>query len=448
MPLRIGFELIHGWGSPAVTSTVPAKRNAMHGNAKVFQVTLAAVNEQTHSSMSERLLAACWALMAASPLLMVFSRGIAPLVLALVSLVLLVLTLQRFGGATMRAHLQDIAKQPAVWLIVLAAIYLALSVSWSPAPGRGFTFATHVIASTLIAFGGLASLTLLKPRVATPTSVLALFVGLAALLVIVELLFDAPLRSLLPGATIEPYRLNRTAVALALFLPLVCGLLLAEQRIKLAVMVTVLVFAATFVSVSQSAQLAVLLAITVYGLALWLPRAVPWGVLMAILASLFLTPLVVVHLNSLIPQAIHDAIGFGTLGVRGEIWTAYAQLISQAFWLGHGLEASSLTAQTLAEAVPEQTLNYLNYGHPHNLVIQIWFELGLVGVVLTAGLLVCAWHAVLRLSSPLVPAGLASMSAVWTVGLVSHGAWQAWWWSLVAVLAMLFVAACQNRPSQ
>ena len=155
-------------------------------------------------------------------------------------------------------------------------------------------------------------------------------------------------------------------------------------------------------------------------------------------------PAIAPAVNALVPQALHEAIGYGTLGIRGEIWTRYAWLIAERPILGHGMEAGHVTAQLLAGTMDARDLGLLDFGHPHNFALQVWFELGLIGVGFAAVLLGLAVRAVSRAPGRLRPAAMATAAAIWTVAFVSHGAWQAWWWCLVGLVALLFAASARG----
>ena len=67
--------------------------------------------------------------------------------------------------------------------------------------------------------------------------------------------------------------------------------------------------------------------------------------------------------------------------------------------------------------------------HPHNIPLQIWLELGGIGILLYLGVLfgigriIWAWH-----GPPVWAAALAASTASYlTVSSLSFGAWQSWW---------------------
>jgi exopolysaccharide production protein ExoQ len=135
---------------------------------------------------------------------------------------------------------------------------------------------------------------------------------------------------------------------------------------------------------------------------------------------------------------------------RLEIWSFVAEHIRQRPIAGWGLDAARRlpggTAQVIIHhcddadrpdgiALSSQALPL----HPHNAVLQVWLELGGVGVALGFGPLIFAiWHAfrspVWR-TRPAQAMIAATVAAAVSVGLISFGIWQEWF------LSGLFIAA-------
>lgn len=114
-------------------------------------------------------------------------------------------------------------------------------------------------------------------------------------------------------------------------------------------------------------------------------------------------------------------------GYRITIWNRVSELISENVLIGYGFDSSRVLGET-AGLLPDAT-GRTSFLHPHNGMLQIWLELGLIGV----GLFLFACATLLRLavkcaSSPLslaVAAGTMTASA--TIWLLSYGIWQGWW---------------------
>ena len=109
----------------------------------------------------------------------------------------------------------------------------------------------------------------------------------------------------------------------------------------------------------------------------------------------------------------------------------YWKYATEQIWrhpaLGRGLDASRTFA-------PDIQL------HPHNSALQIWLELGGVGVLMVSILWVYLfWNLKRRQSDVRIAVSVATMVIYLTVGAVSFGVWQEWWLACAALAAV----ACQ-----
>ncbi|MFN4168668.1 MAG: O-antigen ligase family protein, partial [Pannonibacter phragmitetus] len=187
-------------------------------------------------------------------------------------------------------------------------------------------------------------------------------------------------------------------------------------------------------------QLGVLLIAILLVPALIWPKLTYRAVVAGILLTFLFMPLIVSHVNSMIPQAIHERVGYGSLTIRGLIWTEYANLLPNKLWLGYGMEASKV-ADMLPEAAsyPPEQLKLLSLGHSHNASVQLWFELGLAGAVLFAIAMTLAFLRIGRLKARDLTAATLTIAVIYGVSVVSHGAWQGWWLSLMVLAALPFM---------
>lgn len=82
--------------------------------------------------------------------------------------------------------------------------------------------------------------------------------------------------------------------------------------------------------------------------------------------------------------------------------------------------------------------------HPHNGALQIWLELGLVGVFAVAAFWVLVFLRLARKErDPAVVAAAASCTAYLVFGSVSFGVWQEWWLGLGALMATAVTVAAR-----
>jgi O-antigen ligase len=235
---------------------------------------------------------------------------------------------------------------------------------------------------------------------------------------------------------------NRPMVVLALMVwPVV--LILAERMggLAVALMLLGILFASLTVE-SQSSQLGLLAGSVVLSLALVWPRATGWtclvGGVIAILGMPFFFAFV--ELSEIVGQSV---VAKTTILPRLELWAFVGGKIIDLFPFGYGLEAG----RSLSLADMEQTyFNSALMHHPHNGVLQIWLEFGLLGAVAAA----LVWTAFVKRMIDMdrwpAAACLAGASCFLIIASVSHGLWQSWWVSALALVPYLFAVACAPDP--
>lgn len=132
-------------------------------------------------------------------------------------------------------------------------------------------------------------------------------------------------------------------------------------------------------------------------------------------------------------------------GLRVEIWHRVDELIRARPVLGYGFDAARVVGEPNAVAVGvSRDVNFL---HPHNGLLQVWLELGVIGV---AAFLTWSALALLGLQrraqdKPALATTLATVLALSVFWEVSFGIWQGWW---LAAIGLTFVALrVAVRPS-
>ena len=132
-------------------------------------------------------------------------------------------------------------------------------------------------------------------------------------------------------------------------------------------------------------------------------------------------------------------------GLRVEIWHRVDELIHARPVLGYGFDAARVVGEPNAVAVGVS--REVNFLHPHNGLLQVWLELGAVGVVLflawsALALLSLQRRAMDRVSLATTLATALAVSVFWEV---SFGIWYGWW---LAAIGLTFIALrLAIRPS-
>lgn len=238
----------------------------------------------------------------------------------------------------------------------------------------------------------------------------------------------------------------------------VCGIVLPilmlwnwrQGRWWMAAVLPACLMGCALITDSRTGLLAAVVAGIVLLAALAVPRVV--GALLAglIVVSFLAAPFAILRLPPVMTLAEVIPALPNSMMHRLGIWRFTAEHVVERPWLGWGFDASrelpggdkdteiiqhsnGKLIATAAQALPL---------HPHNLMLQVWLELGFGGVAAAVGTALSLIAGVLR-SRSMAPAAMGAMAAVFVVGAASFGAWQAWWLSsqwLFAVLCLVLLA--------
>jgi O-antigen ligase len=214
---------------------------------------------------------------------------------------------------------------------------------------------------------------------------------------------------------------SRVAYALALlFWP--AAIVLESLKLRWAAVAVALAMVSSAVLMGADAPFAALAVSTaVFFLVRWKGRVMIWTCLGACTLYFVAAPLLA-HLAS--PDLI-KGLARESWAARLDIWHFAAERILERPFFGWGLDASRMFS-------PHIQL------HTHNGALQLWLELGAVGVSLAA--LFWAWlfgriDRIETLDRPMAAAAAATATVYLMIGALSFGVWQEWWVALGAVAA-------------
>ena len=194
--------------------------------------------------------------------------------------------------------------------------------------------------------------------------------------------------------------------------------------------------ASVFLSPSHTCKLALFVGLVVFACSVYLPRASRVGLTVAWLVACLAVVPIVIQLRALELQNAEWLQLSGQL--RIVIWNEIAQLVSDAPFFGVGADMTYFTQPPLRD-VPDVAPGWLGFPipHPHNVYLQTWYELGLVGAVLLAGL----GTAVLTLISAASALARPYLYAVFAAAAVeigtSYNLWQIWFLCLFGFAAAM-----------
>ena len=144
---------------------------------------------------------------------------------------------------------------------------------------------------------------------------------------------------------------------------------------------------------------------------------------------------------------------------RLNIWKRTAEHINDRKFFGHGFNSSramygseTKVSNVYLPDVPERVFTNMSEPiplHPHNLVLQIWLELGLLGaliLIIFLSLIVRACNSS-QLTVPEKAICLGHLGSAFAVSNVSFSAWQGWWLSTLILSATLTILATKTRKA-
>ncbi|MGI9126634.1 MAG: O-antigen ligase family protein [Roseomonas sp.] len=326
---------------------------------------------------------------------------------------------------------------------LILVTWAAITSLWAPDSGRAALLALSLAAMMLLANGAASAA---QGARLMPWIGFGLVLGLAA--AFADWQSGNALRAAVRGLKEVPealmFGLKPAASLMALLIPM--GFALTWPWFARAALL--LVGAGVLISLpGETARLATIAGLAAALLSLAAPRLVPRLIGAMLGLAILVMPLLIglipkIPTANLPPSAVHRLV----------IWDFTVARIAEKPLTGWGLEASR--AMPGGRAQPDTaTLDRLNITnpaqraflanphvevmplHPHNGALQLWLELGGIGALLGAVLMLALGYAASRSAVPAVGAGMLASAAV--TGMLSFGLWQAWW---VASLMLAMVA--------
>jgi hypothetical protein len=353
------------------------------------------------------------------PVLAMFSRrSVAILVPVATALLILAAALDGELPRAFGRFGRILASWQALALAVLV-VWAGATVVWTPRPWDAAARLSDVVL-TLMLFG--AAIACLKDRTRrSDVNLIPIGTAVAAMALALEFMPGSPLGSL-TGADQGGPESRRAAMLLALLVwPAVASLTAQERSWQAALLVAVTLCALWFVR-DLVVIAAFLAGAVVFELGALRPRAGTLAVGGATLAMLVFAPLIgwlMAHYGGfLLPREGDDLVS---------VWRDVTFSLPSHLVQGFGFEASG--------ALERGTSGVL-LGSPRNAALQIWLELGLVGVAMAALALLIALAGIEKVDLKARPAALAVCATAAIMMFAGLAAWQNWWISSLGLTAI------------
>jgi exopolysaccharide production protein ExoQ len=367
-------------------------------------------------------------------------RGLAPLVIAccLIGTVMFRLDQGRWPVPSTR------------WLLILGGFlaYGALSALWSIRPTQSlkqaFELAYTLIPVLLFATAAVQVPLLNERRIRW--FLLAYFA--AIVLLMLDLLHGLPVYLLMRGGVtrdsdLEGSLINRNMVAMAaLCWPVFQAFWLRREWGAAALLPVGLVVLVTGGS-SESAMVGLLIGLVTLSIAMVAPTFTRLALGAGLVITFFGTIPAMEWLYSL-DLVDHTHLPFSFLH-RIEIWHYASNLVFEKPLLGWGLDSSRSLAENIIVERGGYEFPVLPI-HPHNAYLQVWLELGLVGVCFAIAIGLTVLRGISGLPRQSQPVALAAFAGSMAMIAVAYGIWQVWWLGVLILSSlMIHVLARQQR---
>jgi len=396
-----------------------------------------------------------------TPLLTAIAPRIGTSLLLILTLVLIVAALRR--GLSWRALLEP---NPALIALAAIAAYAALSAIWAAEPREALAKGGFLLAATLAVFAGASAIRSLDGE-QRHRAALAFVAGAlcAALFVTIELVTEGALTRAAMNAVpalkpdnlkrvwiddgrvtrITPAEFNQHVAVVAFQLwpgLLAFSTLPVSRRTLLSVLFFIALAVPIGLSEHASSQFGLAASLLVLPLA-WLNAralfrglAFVWCLGFALVLPLaFLAYNAELHLANWLPTSARARI---------IIWEYTAERVLERPLLGIGADSTPGAKAESAKQPewPEGFAQPRTTGHhAHNVFLQSWYELGLVGAVLMAIAGAAVVLRMLLLPRPAQPYAAAAFTLLAAIAAFAWGMWQVWLISAIGLFALYLMMA-------
>lgn len=264
---------------------------------------------------------------------------------------------------------------------------------------------------------------------------ICLGVALAIVIALIEIVTDGFLTKLIrfnqPDRKFELTDLNRGSSFLSLMFWPCIAILLSKGMKSYAAIVSLAILLVVYQLDSTSSLLGLLVGIMIYGLVRKIGR---FGVKLLMAGAIFgiiAVPTITIFTTADELDAAIPIIPGAASEYRLYIWDFAGQKAEQKPFLGWGFDASRKIPVTKNDYVLKNTVPGGRHPlplHTHNNTMQIWLELGVVGLVLFAAFIVTLLDNIQRLPSKRQMALCSGLfSTYFMIGQTGYGIWQNWW---------------------
>ena len=122
------------------------------------------------------------------------------------------------------------------------------------------------------------------------------------------------------------------------------------------------------------------------------------------------------------------------------IWSYVKEKILEKPLIGHGFFSSRNIANKM-RITKRETKYQLIPLHPHNSILQIWLELGILGIIIFfcfIKFILDKIYYYVQINRSVATVAFITFFQIFTIGQISFGLWQSWWIAIILIILMLY----------
>ncbi len=347
------------------------------------------------------------------------------------------------------------------YIFLLSIIVISLSFLWSINQDRTLEVIismTGIITAIYISLNIniVNNITKLENIIGYPIIITSVFI-------LSDLIFNSEIRSslaILAGdkPTSISSNFSRGIIILTMLMPLSVSLYINKNKSIKAFIVFIMVCSIVILGPNDSSKVALICALLASLIIYFLgPRAFKYFGIISIIFILFLPifsskicPLLGSIEKELYSEKQKNNLAWQETSIGGSIihrllvWEYVGNQIYTKPFLGFGAGTSRLIGQNIILKIPNSNQE-IKGGiplHPHNNFLEIWLELGLLGIVIISmiWMKIIQYGIKIRKESYVIGTGVcSSIVTIFIISNLSFGVFQAWWMSSIALIFLVIL---------
>jgi hypothetical protein len=352
------------------------------------------------------------------PAAAVFSRRAMVVIAPIGAIILIFAALMMKGKTDAGSRVSQALVSPAALAALFLVVWSALSLTWTPYPGPGAERLFRVVGSVGIALGAITALPE-RMRVSN-LYLLTIGVGAAALLALGV--------ALAKPSWSDPVVMERAAVLISLMAwPSVTWLSMKRRSVP-AMGIAGVVGALAIVLQGPAVLPALLVGAVLLGGALNNLRGAAAAFMSAAVILILGAPVIALVLSLLTQQE-------SVFGRTMQVWADVIVADPSRLLTGHGLET----------ALRNRISQALDTSAPTSLLFEIWYELGVLGALGTAAVIVLSVLQIAQGGRTVGAFALGCMGFAFTLAVMGLGTSQTWWVTALATTCIVFMAVVHGE---